>query len=112
MKTAVTIIVAIIGSGAFTTIVQYLISQHLKDNESEALMKKTLAAVAYGVLSNELERLLTKGFATPDERRSLGVLFNAYKANGWNGDMDARMKKVYESPTDRVHKKRKSDIND
>lgn len=103
MDTVITIIIAFIGSGTCTTIVQLIISKKLSKNKNEKLVFDTLAAVSYGVLSNEIERLLTKGFATPEERKVLSILFAAYKDNGWNGDMDARMARVYASPTDRVH---------
>lgn len=100
MDTALVIITAILGSNAFTAIVQYRLNKKNKDSEGEALLRKTLAAVTYGTLSNEIERLLTKGYANPEERRALNILFEAYKANGWNGDMDARMDRVYKLRTD------------
>lgn len=107
MSTALTIIIAFVGSGTCTTIVQYVINKKSCKSDSEKLMHDTLAAVSYGVLSNEVERLLTKGFATPDERKALQILYEVYKRNGWNGDMDSRMAKVYASPTDRVHEDRR-----
>ena len=109
MDTALTIILAFIGSGTCTTIVQFIIAKKTSKNNDQKLLHDTLAAVSYGVLSNEVERLLSKGFATPDERKAIGILFNVYKRNGWNGDMDVRMTKVYSSPTDRIHDGRRKD---
>lgn len=105
MDTAIILITAILGSNAFTYFVQYKLNQKNKNSEVHDLLRKTLAAVTYGTISNEIERLLTKGFATPDERHTLTVLWDAYKANGWNGDMDARMDKVYRLRTDKAEEK-------
>lgn len=102
MDTIMAFILTVLGSNAFTCLVQYKLNKKNKDSEGQALLRKTLAAVTYGTISNEIERLLTKGFATPDERHTLNILFDAYKANGWNGDMDARMEKVYRLRTDRA----------
>lgn len=55
----------------------------------------TLRLLSYARMSQETERLLTKGYATPTERRFLNEMFANYKAHGWNGDMDARLEKVY-----------------
>lgn len=101
MNTVVVLITAILGSNAFTCLVQHYLNKKSKDEEGQELLRKTLAAVTYGTISNEIERLLTKGFATPDERHTLTILWDAYKANGWNGDMDARMDKVYRLRTDK-----------
>lgn len=95
MDEATAIIIAVIGSGAFTTIIQAVLHK-MSDGKRT---KTTLAAVSYWVLSNELERLLSKGWASPAERRTVQILFNAYKANKWNGDMDARMERLVHMPT-------------
>ena len=56
MDEATAIIIAVIGSGAFTTIIQAVL--HKMSDWKRT--KTTLAAVSYWVLSNELERLLSK----------------------------------------------------
>lgn len=77
-----------------------------KRKESEELLKKVEAALetirllAYSRMSEETERLLTQGYATPAERRVLDEMFKNYKSHGWNGDMDARLEKVYSLRTD------------
>ncbi len=95
----ITIVVAIIGSGAFATLVQALIQRHYESKRGDEANRKTLAAVSYWVLSNELERLLSQGYATPEQRLAVDVLYDAYKSNGWNGDMDARMERLLHMPT-------------
>lgn len=77
-----------------------------KEQELEALIQnlktcmETIRLLAYARLSEEIERLLTQGYATPSERRILDEMYHNYKAHGWNGDMDARLEKVYALRTD------------
>ena len=61
---------------------------------------ETLRLLSYARMSQEIERLLNKGFATPAERRILNEMYKNYKEHGWNGDMDARLSKVYLLRTD------------
>ena len=74
--------------------------------EQEELLKKvetsleTIRLLAYSRMSEEIERLLTQGYATPAERRVLDEMFKNYKSHGWNGDMNSRLKKVYSLRTD------------
>ena len=74
--------------------------------EQEELLKKVEAALetirllAYSRMSEEIERLLTQGYATPAERRVLDEMFKNYKSHDWNGDMDSRLEKVYSLRTD------------
>ena len=61
---------------------------------------ETLRLLAYHRMSQEIERLLDQGYATPAERRVLDEMYANYKDHGWNGDMDARLEKVYVLRTD------------
>ena len=61
----------------------------------------TLRLLSYHRLSEEIERLLNKGFATPAERRVLHELATNYHNHGWNGDMDERLEKVHRLRTDK-----------
>lgn len=61
---------------------------------------ETIRLLAYERMSEEIERLLTQGYATPAERRILDEMYHNYKEHGWNGDMDARLEKVYALRTD------------
>ena len=47
---------------------------------------------------------LDAGYATPEQRKEMEILIEAYKRNGWNGDMDARIKRFYELPTKDLNK--------
>jgi hypothetical protein len=95
----VLVVSAILGSNALTVFVQYLLTHRGKSRGDQKLIRDTLAAVTYSLLSREVECMLTRGYATPEERRSIKIMYDAYKANGWNGDMEARMTKVYALPT-------------
>ncbi len=74
--------------------------------EQEELLRKvetaleTIRLLAYSRMSEEIERLLTQGYATPAERRVLDEMFKNYKSHGWNGDMNSRLEKVYSLRTD------------
>lgn len=84
--------------------------QKKKDEKREADQEKmyeqirisleTIRLLAYARMSEEIERLLTQGYATPAERRILDEMYHNYKAHGWNGDMDTRLEKVYALRTD------------
>lgn len=56
---------------------------------------ETIRLLSYARMSEETEKLLEQGYATPTERRILDEMYKNYKAHGWNGDMDSRMEKVY-----------------
>lgn len=72
-----------------------------REEEWEDLLQKvkacleTIRLLSYARMSEETEKLLDKGYATPTERRILDEMYKNYKAHGWNGDMDSRMEKVY-----------------
>ena len=61
---------------------------------------ETLRLLSYHRMSQEIERLLDQGYATPAERRVLDEMYANYKDHGWNGDMDARLEKDYALRTD------------
>ena len=95
-----TIIVAIIGSGLLNTFInRYFVNKDRKANEN-SLEKRSLKQLIYTTLSNKIEYVLCKNFATPEERHEIHMLHEVYKEWGWNGDMDARMDKVFNLRTD------------
>ena len=60
----------------------------------------TIKLLSYARVAEEADRLITKGFATPQERKYLSDLHENYHAWEWNGDMDGRMQRVWELPTE------------
>ena len=65
---------------------------------------ETIKLLSYHRMSQEIERLLDQGYASPAERRVLDEMYANYKDHGWNGDMDARLEKVYALRTDHAEK--------
>ena len=96
MSPGTTIILAIVSSNALFGFIQFLITR-LFDNRN--VIKRTLATVCYNQLAEKIEKSLDRGYATPEFRRDVAVLYESYKENGWNGDMDSRMAKFYALPT-------------
>lgn len=92
---ATMIIVAMFGSNGLFTLITWLVNRN-------STQKKTLEAVSYSILSTRLEERLDSGYATPEQRKELEILIEAYKKNGWNGDMDARIKRFYDLPTKKL----------
>lgn len=99
-----TIIVAIFTSNALFGLIQWGITRYFARKDT---IKQTLAAVSYAQLSDRIERRLDENYASPEQRKELDILYEAYKANGWNGDMEERMKKVYALPTKDLHRELK-----
>ena len=89
------IVISVLGSNGLFTFIQYLINRN-------STAKMTLEAVSYTMLSEKLEIRLDAGYATPEQRKEMEILIKAYKKNGWNGDMDARIKRFYDLPTKKL----------
>lgn len=97
MDTMTAIVISVLGSNGLFTFIQYLINRN-------STAKMTLEAVSYTMLSEKLEIRLDAGYATPEQRKEMDILIKAYKKNGWNGDMDARIKRFYDLPTKKLDK--------
>ena len=97
MTTLTAIIISVLGSNGLFTLIQYLLNRN-------STVKMTMEAVSYSMLSDKLEARLDAGFATPEQRKEMEILIEAYKKNGWNGDMDARISRFYNLPTKKLDK--------
>lgn len=97
MDTMTAIVISVLGSNGLFTFIQYLINRN-------STAKMTLEAVSYTMLSEKLEIRLDAGYAAPEQRKEMDILIRAYKKNGWNGDMDARIKRFYDLPTKKLDK--------
>lgn len=97
MNTITAIIISVLGSNGLFTLIQFLINRNSTAN-------MTLEAVSYSMLSDRLEARLDAGYATPEQRKEMEILIEAYKKNGWNGDMDARIQRFYNLPTKKLDK--------
>ena len=81
----------ILGNSGLVVFLQYLIERNSKT-------RKTLKALCYNTLSDKLNSILMRGYATETDRRDIQILFTAYHNEGWNGDMDDRMNRVMNLP--------------
>ena len=114
---AIEILISILSVFGANGILLFFIQRYFrkKDAKEEAELAKrellyhrievsleTLRLLSYARMSQEIERLLTKGYATPLERKVLDEMYQNYKDHGWNGDMDSRLGKVYALRTDRA----------
>ena len=104
------VVSSILSSGVVLFLVQRYFNRRDKREDEErssreSLYEKinisleTIRLLSYHRMSEEIERLLTKGYATPSERRLIDEMHANYKAHGWNGDMDARLDRVYQLRT-------------
>lgn len=106
------IMIAILGSQLVLWPLQFFLTRRCarrdrEENKNELIIE-TLSVLTYNTLAVKLEYLLSKGYATPEERREVEKLYDIYNKYGWNGDMDSRMKKVYGLRTDRPSREMKS----
>lgn len=60
----------------------------------------TIKLLSYARVAEEADRLIAKGFATPQERKYLSDLHENYHGWNWNGDMDDRIQKVRDLPNE------------
>ena len=74
----------------------FLVLQKYLNDRSKT--RATIKALCYNYLSDKLNAILTKGYATETDRRDIQVLYAAYHGEGWNGDMDDRMERVFNLP--------------
>ena len=89
------IVASIFGSNGLFTLITAIINRNGR-------IAKTMKAVSYCELSDKLELRLDSGYATPEQRKEMEILIEAYQANGWNGDMDARIQRFYNLPTKKL----------
>lgn len=97
------LLATVVTSNAVVGLIQYLLTRHFNKKD---MTQKTIAAVTYSTLADKLERALDRGYATPEQRRDIKVLYDCYKDHGWNGDMDSRMNKVFNLPTKDLKRER------
>lgn len=95
MTTITAIVIAALGSNGLFTLITWIINRN-------SATRQTLEAVSYSMLSEKLETRLDSGYATPEQRKEMEILIEAYKRNGWNGDMDARINRFYNLPTKKL----------
>ncbi len=97
------ILVAIIGSNAFFTFVQFLITRH--DNVKNALSQHEkaqndmLIGLGHDKLLYLTDKFVQRGGITLKERRNLDYLYKPYHAAGGNGDCQIGYEACEKLPT-------------
>lgn len=89
-----TIIIAILSSGAFTTIINALLNYFNKKNENKSVVNKALMCLLGYELKNECHRLIKAKAVVLDDLEQLQELNNIYHLMGGNGYVKTLMTKV------------------
>jgi len=79
---------------------QDVTKDELKEQKrKDELILQTLSAVSYSILATKLYHYNEeKGYADAQDRREIEILWAAYKAHGWNGDMNSRIENFRKLP--------------
>mgnify|MGYP000105270414 FL=1 len=97
----------VLGSNGLWAVLTLIITRALnkkdKNSEEQQLQKNTIALLMYQAFSDKIERVLNQGYATPSDRQDVKNMHKKYKENGWNGDMDERIKRLYALPTKKLN---------
>lgn len=94
------LIATVAGTSGLTSAIMAAVQSHM---EKKSITRQTMAVLTYSTLADKIEKLLDNGYAAPEQRKEIEQLYKLYKAHGWNGDMEARMEKVYDLPTKELH---------
>ena len=89
-----TIIVAIISSGAFTTIVNFIINYLNQKRESKSNISKALMCLLGYEIKGECERVIRENKITMNDYQQLTELNDLYHEMGGNGYVKSLMDKV------------------
>lgn len=100
----VTLVVAVIGSGALTTVVSVLINRHYakkdKETEDEKTFRFVMEALAHNAYFGDSRKLMRKDSITEDELDNHNYLYKAYHSLGLNGTGDRMHDLILEKPVD------------
>jgi hypothetical protein len=84
------IIIAIIGSNALFSFIQYLITRHDLKHRTQSEAEKNQSDMILGLGHDKLlyltDKLIQRGCITMKEKRNLNSLYEPYKRLGGNGD--------------------------
>ena len=89
-----TIIIAIISSGAFTTLINAVLNYINKRNEAKSNLNKALMCLLGYKLKSECRRLIKENQADFEDLEQLDELNNLYHQMGGNGYVKNLMSKV------------------
>lgn len=98
----VTILVAVIGSGALSTLVSTLVTRHYASKDKKTEEKKVeqfvLEALAHNAFFADCRVLINKDVITEEELDNHNYLYKAYHQLGLNGTGDRMHQIILEKP--------------
>ena len=98
----VTVVVAVLGSGALTTLVSIIVTRHYakKDKETEEQNKSrfVIEALAHNAYFGNCEKLMDKDVLTREELDNHNYLYKAYHSLGLNSTGDRMHELILEKP--------------
>ena len=93
-----TILVAIISSGALSSLISALITFISKRNEKQSFTEKGVMCLMGFTIRNQCEKIIKEGHLSITEYRQLQELNITYHSMGGNGYVKALMEKVEKLP--------------
>ena len=98
----VAIVVAVLGSGALTTVVSILVTRHYakkdKQTEEESKFRFVMEALAHNAFYRNCEELMDKDSLTKEELDNHNYLYKAYHCLGLNSTGDRMHEIILEKP--------------
>ena len=98
-ETFVAIILAIIGSGGFWSLVQFIATRHTEKRSATAQM---LLGLGYDRILEKCAYYESRGYIAPDEYKELEkYLYKPYTKLGGDGAVEREMKKIQALPSEK-----------
>ncbi len=98
----VTIVVAVLGSGALTTLVSIIVTRHYakkdKETEEQNKLRFVLEALAHNAYFGNCEKLMDKDVLTRNELDNHNYLYKAYHSLGLNSTGDRMHEIILDKP--------------
>lgn len=98
----VTVVVAVLGSGALTTLVSIIVTRHYakkdKKTEEQNNFRFVMEALAHNAYFGDCEKLMDKDALTREELDNHNYLYKAYHSLGLNSTGDRMHEIILEKP--------------
>lgn len=91
MSNTLTIIIAIISSGAFTTLISYLLNNANSKHSKKDAVIEGLQIVLRNIIQSEIKEHLEEGKISADEYKRITDAYLCYKTLGGNGWLEQIM---------------------
>lgn len=98
----VTVVVAVLGSGALTTLVSIIVTRHYakkdKETEEQNKFRFVIEALAHNAYFGNCEKLMDKDVLTRNELDNHNYLYKAYHSLGLNSTGDRMHEIILDKP--------------